>query len=68
MKNVLVIDDDVLSAELIKCFLIDESCILSIEYSGDSGLNLFLDKFNFDLIFLDLHLPGKDGFGVCAAI
>lgn len=68
MRRILIIDDDVLSSELIKCFLVEDEFNLSVEYTGDSGIDLVREQRNFDLILLDINLPGIDGFEVFAEI
>ena len=40
---------------------------MQIEYTGDDGLRAALNG-DFDLIILDLMLPGMDGFEVCKTI
>src|SRR5579871_1675239 len=67
MKTVLVADDKATSRELVR---------VALEHSGykvleaSDGLEAMTNARNFlpDLIILDLHMPGLDGFGVIEEI
>jgi two-component system alkaline phosphatase synthesis response regulator PhoP len=67
MKRVLVIEDDKDLVELIEIHLKDLDCTLDKAYQGDHGLKFALSE-NYDLIILDLMLPGLDGIEVCRRI
>jgi DNA-binding response OmpR family regulator len=62
--NILVIEDDADIASNIGQYLEDKGHQLDFAYSGTQGLALALER-RFDLIILDLMLPGKDGISVC---
>lgn len=64
MKKILIIEDDKLIAELERDYLEIGGFEIEIAMNGDEGLNLALNK-EFDLILLDLMLPGKSGFQIC---
>ena len=64
MRNVLVIEDQQDIANLIRLHLQDLPCKVELAYDGLSGLAT-AQKKNFDLIVLDLMLPGLDGLEVC---
>ena len=67
MKSVLIIEDDKEISDLLEIHLKDINCQISKEYNGIAGLNKA--KFeNYDLIILDVMLPGLDGFDVCKEI
>ncbi|MDR3667815.1 MAG: response regulator transcription factor [Ignavibacteriaceae bacterium] len=67
MKNILIIEDDKEISDLLEIHLKDIGCIISKEYNGLSGLNKA--KFeNYDLIVLDIMLPGMNGLDVCKEI
>ena len=63
MKTVLVADDKATSRELVRIAL--EHCGYRVYEACDGGeaLNSARD-LHPDLIILDLHMPGLDGFGV----
>jgi CheY-like chemotaxis protein len=67
MKKVLVADDRATSRELVRVAL--EHCGYLVYEAGDGGeaLNSARD-LRPDLIILDLHMPGLDGFGVIQEI
>jgi two-component system, OmpR family, alkaline phosphatase synthesis response regulator PhoP len=67
MKSVLIIEDDKEISDLLEIHLKDIDCRISKEYNGITGLNKV--KFeNYDLIVLDIMLPGMDGLDVCKEI
>ena len=61
MSRILIIEDEVSIAELEKDYLELSGFEVEIENDGDRGLQRSLTE-NFDLILLDLMLPGTDGF------
>ena len=62
--KILVIEDDADIASNIGQYFEDKGHQLDFAYSGNHGLELATDN-RFDLIILDLMLPGKDGISVC---
>ena len=62
MSRILIIEDEVAIADLEKDYLELSEFEVEIENAGDSGLARALAE-EFDLIILDLMLPGIDGFG-----
>lgn len=64
MNKVLVIEDDKDLTELISIHLRDLDCEFEIAHEGDTGFNLAQEQ-KFDLIVLDLMLPGMNGLTVC---
>lgn len=67
MSKILIIEDEVSIAELEKDYLELSGFEVDMEHSGDTGLDKAL-KNDFDLIILDLMLPGMDGFEICRRI
>lgn len=67
MKKILIIEDDESIAELERDYLEITGFQTEIAQNGYDGLNLALNK-DFDLILLDVMLPGKDGFKICQEI
>lgn len=63
-SRILLIEDDVRLAELIKAYLVKQGFIVAIEDRGDTGLARILAE-QPDLVILDLMLPGMDGLTVC---
>lgn len=67
MSKILIIEDETAIAELEKDYLELSNFEVTIENDGCEGAALALDK-EFDLIILDLMLPGMDGFDICKLI
>ena len=64
MRQVLIIEDDKDIAELISIHLQDLACEIKHCVNGESGFTIAAEK-SFDLIILDIMLPGMDGLEVC---
>ena len=67
MSRILIIEDEEAIADLEKDYLELSEFEVDIENVGDTGLARALAE-DFDLIILDLMLPGIDGFEVCRKI
>ena len=67
MSRILIIEDEEAIADLEKDYLELNDFEVEIENSGDTGLATALSE-EFDLIILDLMLPGIDGFEICKRI
>jgi two-component system response regulator CpxR len=61
--DVLIIDDDTELCALLKEFLEREEFRVTVEHDGVRGLEV-AQSGNFDLIVLDLMMPGMDGFAL----
>lgn len=67
MSRILIIEDEEAIADLEKDYLELSGFQVEIKDRGDTGLTRAL-KEEFDLIILDLMLPGVDGFEICKQI
>lgn len=67
MNKILIVEDEVSIAELEKDYLELGGFEVDMEHSGDTGLENAL-KNDYNLIILDLMLPGIDGFEICRRI
>ncbi len=67
MSKILIIEDEEAIADLEKDYLELSDFEVAIENAGDKGLETALSG-KFDLVILDLMLPGMDGFEVCRKI
>ncbi len=66
-RSVLVVEDDRDIARLVRMQLEELSCRVSLCHDGSEGLRLAESK-NYDLVVLDLMLPGVDGLAICRGI
>ena len=64
MKKIFVIDDEENICELIKYNLEKENFIVDVSYDGNIGFNTVV-KGDYDLLILDVMLPGMSGMDVC---
>lgn len=67
MSKILIIEDEVAIAELEKDYLELSGFDVDIENNGEAGLQLALQQ-EYNLVVLDLMLPGMDGFEICKKI
>ena len=67
MSRILIIEDEKEIADLEKDYLELSEFQVEIANAGDVGLEKALNE-EYDLIVLDLMLPGMDGFEVCRRI
>jgi len=67
MKRILIVEDDPIIAEVEKDYLELSGFAVDVAETGNSGLEMALAG-QYDLILLDLMLPGIDGFAVCKKI
>ena len=67
MKRILIIEDDETIAAIERDYLVRSGFAVDIAATGDEGLALGRTG-KYDLILLDLMLPGMDGFSVCHAL
>lgn len=67
MSKILIIEDEEAIADLEKDYLELSGFEVKICNTGDEGLQTALHE-EFDLIVLDLMLPGLDGFEVCKKV
>lgn len=67
MKKVLIIEDDKSIAELEKDYLEINEFRCDIALRGDDGLKAAMSS-DYDLIVIDIMLPGMDGFEIIAEL
>jgi two-component system OmpR family response regulator len=60
----LIVEDDRRFAGTLKRYLVSEGFGIEIVYDGDAALRS-IDERHFDIVVLDILLPGVDGFQVC---
>ncbi|RRN73023.1 DNA-binding response regulator [Peribacillus simplex] len=62
--KILVVDDEERIRRLLKMYLEREEYIIDEAENGDMALSKALEN-DYDLILLDIMMPGKDGIEVC---
>ena len=63
-KKILMVDDDVRIRELLQRYLTEQG--FSVKSAGDAKeMDIALSADNYDLLVLDLMLPGEDGLAIC---
>ena len=68
MKNwILIVDDDAMNLRMASRILSGEEVLVSCLKSGEAALGFLRDN-KPDLILLDIHMPGMDGFETITAI
>jgi two-component system response regulator CpxR len=67
MKNILMIDDDVELCALLEDYFRAEGFDFACAHSGDEGLDM-LAEGQYDIVVLDVMLPGRDGFEILKEI
>ena len=65
--RILVVEDEHKIAQALKEGLEQESYAVDVEYDSEAGLNTALND-DYDLIILDVMLPGRNGMEVCREI
>ena len=65
--QLLIVEDDLLLQEIISDYFVSKGWKTAGSVTGVSALNLVKTR-SFDLVLLDVMLPGMDGFSVCRRI
>jgi two-component system sensor histidine kinase/response regulator len=65
--RVLLVEDNDINLEVSRAILLREGCNVSIATDGLSGLAAY-EQGEFDVIFMDCHMPEMDGFRATASI
>ncbi len=67
MAKILVVEDEKEMAETVAHVLRSEHHVVEVALSGDEALDM-LRVSQYDLLILDLNLPGADGLEICKTI
>ena len=63
MKNILIVEDEFSIRESLQTWLMDLGYQVEVAREGEEAMKRIAEK-DFDLLILDLRLPGKDGLQV----
>ena len=66
-KRILLVEDDQGIAEVDSDYLTANGFVVDIAYDGNQGCEKALQG-DYDLLLLDIMLPGKDGFAICREV
>ncbi len=67
MSRILIIEDEISIAELERDYLELSGFEVETENDGERGLSRAMEE-DFDLLILDLMLPGVNGFDICKQV
>jgi len=66
-RKILVVEDERKIADTLKMGLMENGFNVEVAYDGKIGYQLFNSR-KFDLVILDINLPGMNGYELCQAI
>ncbi len=66
-KHILIVDDDNRIRDLLKEYLNENNFVVSTSENADNA-KIKLTQFKFDLIVLDVMMPGQDGYDLTKEI
>nr|MCE2752812.1 response regulator [Pirellula sp.] len=67
MQTVLLVEDDLKLAKIMRAFLQENDFRVEIEGHGDRAVDRILG-FQPDAVVLDINLPGSNGFTICRQV
>ena len=59
--KILLVEDNPLNQKIVTFYLQKEKHDVTVVSSGEKGIEVFLER-QFDLVLMDIMLPGIDGF------
>lgn len=65
--KILIVEDELKTAEYLRKGLTEQGCTVDLANDGVNGQHLAL-QHDYDVIVLDVMLPGQDGFAVLRAL
>ena len=66
-RKILIIEDEQKIADTLKFGLSENGFFVKVAYDGNMGFRLFKTQ-DFDIVLLDINLPGMNGYEVCKSI
>jgi two-component system copper resistance phosphate regulon response regulator CusR len=65
--KILIVEDELKTAEYLHRGLSEQDCTVDLAHNGIDGQHMALEH-DYDVIILDVMLPGRDGFAVLKAL
>ncbi len=65
--NILVVDDEILSRRAVS-YALEKASLKSVNIEDPTVALQLAEQHSYDLIFLDVQMPGMDGFELCTRI
>jgi DNA-binding response OmpR family regulator len=66
-RTILIVEDEKKIADTLKMGLMENGFYVEVAYDGKIGYQLLTSR-NFDLVILDINLPGMNGYDLCKSI
>ena len=66
-RRILIVEDERKIADTLKMGLTENGFEAEVAYDGKIGYQLLVSR-NFDLVILDINLPGMNGYDLCKSI
>jgi two-component system copper resistance phosphate regulon response regulator CusR len=66
-RKILIVEDEKKIADTLRMGLMENGFYVEVAYDGKIGHQLLTSR-NFDLVILDINLPGMNGYDLCKAI
>ena len=66
-RSILLVEDEPKIADTLKLGLSENGYDVEVAYDGNIGWKLF-EARNFDVVVLDINLPGLNGYELCKRI
>ncbi|HEY8024174.1 MAG TPA: heavy metal response regulator transcription factor [Burkholderiaceae bacterium] len=65
--KILIVEDELKTAQYLHRGLSEQDCTVDLAHNGIDGQHMALE-YDYDVIVLDVMLPGRDGFAVLKAL
>ncbi|WP_207491568.1 response regulator transcription factor [Aridibaculum aurantiacum] len=66
-RKILIVEDEEKIADTLKVGLVENGYAVEVAYNGNVGLKMF-NNGNYNLVILDINLPGLNGYELCKMI
>ena len=67
-SRILLVEDNALNQQVAVSILKELGCVVDVANDGVEALERLAEKSDYDLIFMDVHMPRMDGFETTARI